>query len=56
MTTMKRIRCNAALKRLQDQLKSGVKTEKKSFNKIPLTEFDRKRIEKEIQVLISKNL
>ena len=54
MTTQKQIRCKSALKRLQDQLKSGVKTEKKSIKKIPLTDIDRKRIDKEIQILTSK--
>ena len=37
MTTLKRIRCKNALARLEAQLKSGVKTEKKSTSKIPLT-------------------
>ena len=62
MTTKKRIRYSSALKRLQEQLKSGVKTEKKSsvdqknFKKIPLTESDIKRINLEITRLKSKNI
>ena len=41
-----------ALKRLEDQLKSKVKTEKKSLDsKIPLTDSDIKRIKSEIAVL-----
>lgn len=60
MTTKKRIRCKAALLRLQEQLKSGVKTEKRSsigqkkFEKVPLTNSDIKRIEAEIELLKSK--
>lgn len=60
MTTMKQIRCKSTLKRLQEQLKSGVKTERKTFigqkkfNKILLTESDKKRIEKEIITLSNK--
>ena len=43
-----------ALNRLQEQLKSGVKTQKGSFEtKIPLTESDTKRIRKEIATLKS---
>ena len=59
---MKRIRCSSALKRLQEQLKSGVKTEKKSsvgqkkYDKIPLIESDIKRINREIDRLKSKNI
>ena len=41
-----------ALIRLEQQLKSGVKTVK--FEKQPLTESDIKRINKEIQTLKSK--
>lgn len=41
-----------ALIRLEQQLKSGVKTVK--FEKQPLTESDIKRINKEIQILKSK--
>lgn len=45
------LRKKGALERLENQLKTGVKTEKKGTNKIPLTEKDKKRIEKEIQSL-----
>ncbi len=61
MKTKKRIRCSSALKRLQEQLKSGVKTAKrtsigqKKFDKVSLSESDRKRIEKEIEILTSKH-
>lgn len=52
---MKQLRQSNALNRLQEQLKSGVKTEKgNSGNKIPLTESDTKRINKEIGILKSK--
>ena len=48
-------RMQTALEVLQNQLKSGVKTEKKTFDKkVPLTEKDVKRIEKEIQNLKNK--
>lgn len=40
-----------ALARLEAQLISGVKTEKKSNKQIPLTDSDKKRIEKEIATL-----
>lgn len=41
--------------RLEEQLKSGVKTEKKTVNtKIQLTESDIKRIKKEIETLKSR--
>ena len=37
---------------LEQQLKSGVKTEKKTFDKkVPLTEKDVKRLNKEINIL-----
>jgi hypothetical protein len=54
MTTKKRIRSKNVLERLEQQLKSGVKTEKKSSNKIPLTEHDKYRITNEIQTLKTK--
>lgn len=44
-------RKKSALARLQTQLESGVKTQKKSVKKTPLTESDKKRIEKEIVIL-----
>lgn len=41
-----------ALEMLEEQLKSGVKTKKDTFDeKIPLTEKDIKRINKEIETL-----
>jgi hypothetical protein len=43
-----------AMKRLQEQLASGMKTEKKGFNKIPLTDKDVKRINKEMEILKKK--
>lgn len=44
-----------ALAMLEQQLKSGVKTEKKTFDKkVPLTEKDIKRIKKEIENLKAK--
>jgi hypothetical protein len=40
---------------LETQLKSGVKTEKGTYDvKLPLTDSDRRRIEKEIEILKSK--
>ena len=46
-----RSRRTDALERLQDQLKEGKKTQKGGFNKIPLTDGDVKRIEREIKML-----
>jgi len=44
-----------ALEMLQAQLNSGVKTEKKTFDKkVPLTDKDKSRIEREIQNLKNK--
>lgn len=49
MRTQRRI---GALQMLQEQLKSGVKTEKGTVDKkIPLTEKDKTRIQKEIGLL-----
>ena len=49
---MKQLRQKNALNRLEEQLKSGVKTQKGTFEtKIPLTESDTKRIRKEITTL-----
>lgn len=49
---MKQVRRQGALARLQAQLQSGVKTAKGSRDKkIPLTDQDVKRIEKEIGIL-----
>jgi hypothetical protein len=56
MTTKKRIRCKSALERLEKQLKSGVKTEKETNNSIPLTEKDKVRIGKEIDILKSRSI
>jgi hypothetical protein len=54
-TVQKRSRQSRALDMLEAQLKSGVKTEKKTKDvKIPLTESDRRRIEKEMETLKSK--
>ena len=44
-------RQEAALSRLEAQLASGVKTAKKSSDKIKLTESDKTRIGKEIEIL-----
>ena len=46
-------RRSSVLERLTSQLKSGLKTEKKSTDgkQIPLTDKDKTRIEKEIEVL-----
>lgn len=49
--TEKRI---TALTNLKKQLLSGVKTDKKSFKKVPLTDSDKSRITREINVLESK--
>jgi NAD(P)H-dependent FMN reductase len=54
-TVQKRSRQSRALDMLEAQLKSGVKTEKKTMDvKVPLTDSDRRRIEKEMEVLKSK--
>ena len=54
-TVLKRSRQARALRMLEAQLKSGVKTEKKSLDvKIPLTESDKVRIGKEIELLKSR--
>lgn len=51
-TIQKRIRQSNVLNKLEAQLKSGVKTQKKTLDvKIPLTEIDVKRINKEIGIL-----
>ena len=44
-------RQSRALSRLESQLASGNKTAKKSTKKVPLTDADKKRIEKEIGIL-----
>jgi NAD(P)H-dependent FMN reductase len=54
-TAAKRSRQSRALEMLQNQLKSGVKTQKKTRDvKVPLTDSDKKRIEKEMGILQSK--
>jgi hypothetical protein len=54
-TVQKRSRQSRVLAMLEAQLKSGVKTEKKTKDvKIPLTESDRRRIEKEMEILKSR--
>lgn len=54
-TVAKRSRQSRALDMLEAQLKSGVKTEKKTKDvKVPLTDSDKRRIEKEMEVLKSK--
>lgn len=54
-TSAKRSRQSRALDMLQNQLKSGVKTQKKTRDvKVPLTDSDRKRLEKDIGILQSK--
>ncbi len=51
-TVQKRSRQSRALDMLEAQLKSGVKTEKKTKDvKVPLTDSDRKRIVKEMEIL-----
>lgn len=54
-TVQKKSRQQRALGMLEIQLKSGVKTQKKTMDvKVPLTESDKKRIQKEIDLLKSK--
>jgi len=54
-TKPQRSRQSRVLESLQSQLKQGSKTEKKSFDKrIPLTDKDKNRIQKEIETLKSK--
>jgi hypothetical protein len=54
-TAAKRSRQQRVLEVLEKQLKNGVKTEKGTMNtKIPLTDSDKKRIEKEINNLKTK--
>ena len=54
-TVQKRSRQSRALDMLEAQLKSGVKTEKKTKDvKVLLTDSDKRRIEKEMEVLKSK--
>jgi hypothetical protein len=54
-TTQKRSRQARALSMLEDQLKSGEKTQKKTRDvKVPLSDSDIKRINKSIEILNSK--
>jgi hypothetical protein len=54
-TAAKRSRQSRVLVMLEKQLKSGVKTQKGTYDvKIPLTESDIKRINKEIDILTKK--
>lgn len=51
-TSAQKSRQSRALEVLEKQLKSGVKTQKKTTNtKIDLTDSDKKRINKEIEIL-----
>lgn len=51
-TAAKRSRQSRAIEMLEKQLKSGVKTKKKTTDvKVPLTDSDIKRINKELEIL-----
>lgn len=54
-TSAQKSRQSRALDVLEKQLKSGVKTQKKTTNtKIDLTDSDKRRINKEIEILKGK--
>ncbi len=54
-TVQKRSRQSRVLSMLEYQLKSGVKTQKKTRDvKVPLTDSDKRRIEKEMGILQSR--
>jgi hypothetical protein len=54
-TVQKRSRQQRSLGMLEIQLKNGIKTQKKTMDvKVPLTESDKKRIQKEIDLLKSR--
>jgi hypothetical protein len=54
-TAAKRSRQSRVIEMLEKQLKSGVKTQKKTTDvKVPLNDSDIKRINKEIEVLKSR--
>jgi hypothetical protein len=54
-TAAKRSRQSRVITMLEKQLKSGVKTQKKTTDvKVPLTETDIKRINKEIDILTKR--
>ncbi len=55
-TAAKRSRQSRVMEMLEKQLKSGVKTQKKTTDvKVPLTDSDIKRINKEIEILKGKS-
>ena len=55
-TAAKRSRQSRVMEMLEKQLKSGVKTQKKTTDvKVPLTDSDIKRINKEIDILKGKS-
>lgn len=54
-TAAKRSRQSRVIDMLEKQLKSGVKTQKKTTDvKVPLTDSDIKRINKELEILKSR--
>jgi len=54
-TVQQRSRQSRVLSMLEYQLKSGVKTQKKTRDvKVPLTDSDKRRIEKEMGILQSR--
>lgn len=54
-TAAKRSRQSRVIDMLEKQLKSGVKTQKKTTDvKVPLTDSDTKRINKELEILKSR--
>ena len=54
-TSAKRSRQSRVITMLEKQLKSGVKTQKKTTDvKVPLTESDVKRINKELEILTKR--
>ena len=53
-TQQMRVRRENAKSRLEEQLKAGTKPERATGNMIPLTDFDRKRINAEIEAINKK--
>ena len=51
MDTLKQRRRESSLVRLENSLKSGVKIEKVGNEKLPLSDKDKSRMKKEIEVL-----
>ena len=49
-----KLRRVGVLERLENQLESGTKTQKKTSKIVSLTESDKKRISKEVEVLKTK--